>query len=139
MGTRATERKYWSPSYKKIVECILREYPILKESIVEYERDHYPSCTTVYEERIGRTYSEYISSTEQFGIRKADKELKVRRTEQALKILSEKEKRLIEVRYFDQNDPIDYAVCQQLGWSRSDYYRVKKRAIQKLALAMNII
>jgi ArpU family phage transcriptional regulator len=139
MGTRMIERTHRRPSYKKVVEHILREYPILKESIAEYERDHYPSCTTVYEERIGRTYNEYISSTEQFVVRKADKELQVRRIEQALKILSIKEKKLIEVRYFDQNDPIDYAVCQQLGCSRSDYYRVKKRAIHKLALAMNII
>jgi ArpU family phage transcriptional regulator len=139
MEISMTERKHGNRTYKKIVERILREYPILMKSIAEYELLHYPPCTTVYEERIGRSYSEYISSTEQFGVQKADKQLQVHRTEQALKILSAKEKKLIEARYFDQNDPIDYAVCHQLRWSRSDYYRVKKRAIQKLALAMNII
>jgi hypothetical protein len=115
MGTRTIERKHRRPVYKKLVEHILREYPILKESIAEYERDHYPSCTTVYEERIGRTYNEYISSTEQFGVRRADKQLQVRRTENALQILSVKERELIKLRYFSRNDPLDSFVCDQLG------------------------
>ncbi|MCH5586296.1 hypothetical protein MK805_15240 [Shimazuella sp. AN120528] len=131
--------QYRKPAYKKIVERMLREYPILKKSIVEYESYHYPSCITVYEERIGRSYNEYLSSTEQYGIRRADKQMKVRSVEQALKVLSIEERKLIEERYFDLNTPSDGMIYERLGWSKRNYYRIKKGALYTLATFLNFI
>ena len=65
---------YKKPAYRKRVEKILREYPILKkcseiEEQLEREGlgDMFPSLTSVYGEGIGG-YSEYRSDTERYAI-----------------------------------------------------------------------
>lgn len=108
----------------------------MKQSIV---LDDYPSCTPVYEERVGQVYSEFHSSTEKYALRKTEKQLQVQRIDNALQVLSEKERKLIEARYFDPNEPVDGWIYDQLGWSQASYYRVKRQAIYKLALALNMI
>jgi ArpU family phage transcriptional regulator len=130
---------YRKPTYKKLVERILREYPILKKSIDEVEPYLYPSCTTIYEERIGHAYREYTSSTEKYGIRKAEKKIQVAQIEKALEVLSSDELKLVEARYFYINVLSDSLVYDRLGWSKRNYYRIKSQAICKIALALNLI
>ncbi|OYD06111.1 hypothetical protein CHM34_18085 [Paludifilum halophilum] len=136
---------YRKPTYRKEVERILKEYPVLKVAVeTEQEAEKagaglYPSCTSSYEERVSGGYSEYQSSTERYGIRRASKQLKLRRIDQALLALDIDERLLVEERYFDQANPSDAIVYDCLGWSKRNYYRVKSRAFKKLAFALNLL
>ncbi|WP_212772317.1 ArpU family phage packaging/lysis transcriptional regulator [Polycladomyces abyssicola] len=49
------------------------------------------------------------------------------------------ERFLIENRYLNQSPVDDMIVCDELGWSKRTYYRIKKRALYKLAMALNLI
>lgn len=129
-------KKYKKPDYWRQVERLLRDYPILKLAI---EEDQIPSCTPIYEEKTSPEYSEYNSVTEKYAIRMAEKRIKVNKIEKALKVLTSDERKIIEMRYFSMNQPTDYTVCIELNWSKRTYYRVKKDAIRKLALFLNII
>ncbi|SMO54648.1 ArpU family phage packaging/lysis transcriptional regulator [Melghirimyces algeriensis] len=142
MGTALKEKtKYKKPTYRKEVERVLKEYPILKVAVeTEQEAEKvYPSCTLSYEERVNGGYSEYQSSTEKFGIRRANKCLKVKRIEKALTVLDLDERFIIDERYLKLNWVTDIQVYTQLGWSERNYYRIKERALWKLAVALNIL
>lgn len=142
----APKVKYKKPSYRKKVESILQEYPILKES-VELEKqlereglgDLLPSLTSTYGERVGG-YSEYRSDTEKFGIIRANKRTRIKVIETALQVLNLDERYLIEERYLKTKQMItDATVYESLGWSQRHYYRVKDQAMKKLAIVLNVV
>ncbi|MDQ0418478.1 ArpU family phage transcriptional regulator [Croceifilum oryzae] len=126
------------PSYRKEVERRLRKYPILKVA-VEDLKYQYPSCTSHYGEPMHGGQKEYISSTEKYAVQRAEKEMELKRIEQALKILNEDERQLVEERYFTRMRKNDEIVCDRIGWSKRSYYRVKKEAIDKVAYTLNLI
>lgn len=141
------EPVYRKPSYRKRVEKILLEYPILKESMEIEQRlereglgDLLPSLTSAYGERIGG-YSEYRSDTEKFGIMRANKWARIKVIESALQVLNLDERYLIEERYFDTERQLvtDITVYESLGWSPRHYYRVKNQAMRKLAMVLNVV
>jgi len=138
--------KYKKPSYRRQVERLLREYPVLKAAIEnerQLEREGlgnlFPSCTPLYEESVSRAYSEYQSTTERYAIIRATKMVRLQKIERALAVLDLDERFLIEKRYLDQSPADDRFVCDELGWSLRTYYRIKKRALNKLAMALNLI
>ncbi|AUS07413.1 hypothetical protein C1X05_00095 [Laceyella sacchari] len=129
--------KSWrKPEYRKQVERILRDYPILKLAI---EEEQLPSYIPVYQEKTSPLYSEYNSMTEKYAIRLADKKLQIMRIERALQALNSEERMIIEMRYFDLSRPTDNMVCIKLEWNKRTYYRLKNEALRKLALTLNII
>jgi ArpU family phage transcriptional regulator len=137
--------KYKKPSYRRQVERLLREYPVLKAAIEnerQLEREGlgnlFPSCTPLYESVSGG-YSEYQSTTERYAIIRATKMVRLQQIERALLVLNLDERYLIEKRYLDQTPADDMFVCDELGWSKRTYYRIKKRALDKLAMALNLI
>jgi ArpU family phage transcriptional regulator len=129
-------KRYKKPDYRKKVERMLREYPILKLAI---EEEQIPSCTPLYEERTSSAYSEYNSMTEKYAVRMADKKLQVKKLEKALQVLNLDERELVKTRYFDLAVLTDEAICEKLGWSKRSYYRIKRNALNKIALAMNLL
>jgi ArpU family phage transcriptional regulator len=138
--------KYKKPSYRRKVESILREYPVLKASIEnerQLEREGlgnlFPSCTPLYDELVSRGFSEYQSTTERYAIIRATKIVRLQQIERALAVLNLDERFLIEKRYLDQSPADDMIVCDELGWSKRTYYRIKRRALDKLAMALNFI
>lgn len=133
---RVPVKRYKKPDYRKQVEKLLRDYPILKLAI---EEEQITSCTPVYEERTSPAYSEYNSMTEKYAVRIADKKLQVKKVEKALQVLNLDEKELIKMRYFDLAVLTDEAICEKLGWSKRSYYRIKSRSIQKIAIALNLL
>lgn len=131
-----SDTRYRKPDYRKKVERLLLDYPILKLAVDEVEL---PSCTPMYEERTSPAYSGYHSTTEKCAIRMADKKLQIKRIDRALEVLSIDEREMVELRYFKLSYPTDEIICEQLGWSKRSYYRVKARTLRKLALALNLI
>ncbi|MBN2910788.1 DUF1492 domain-containing protein [Polycladomyces sp. WAk] len=139
--------KYKKPSYRRQVERLLREYPVLKAAIEnerQLEREGlgnlFPSCTPLYEESVSRGHSEYHqSTTELYAIIRATKMVRLQQIERALLVLNLDERYIIEKRYMDQSPADDMIVCDKLGWSKRTYYRIKRRALDKLAIALNLI
>ncbi|OYD06119.1 ArpU family phage packaging/lysis transcriptional regulator [Paludifilum halophilum] len=134
------ETTYRKPSYRKQVERLLRDYPVLKIAVENGEsKDLFPSCTPMYEERVSGGHKEYQSTTERYGVRRANKQLQVKRIEKALAILDLDERYLIEERYMKLSPPLDQEIQIRFSWSESTYRRIKRRALRKLAVALNIL
>lgn len=135
----------YKPTYRKEVERILKEYPVLKiaveadQAAEEAGAGLYPSCTSSYEERVSGGYSEYRSSTERYGIKRASKQLKLRWIEKALMVLDFDERFLVEERYMTLPNPRDKELQLRFSWSERQYRRIKAEAIRKLAVALNIL
>lgn len=130
--------------YVRKVERVLYEYPSLLAGIeneAELEKEGlgnlFPSLISSYEETIRG--SEISDPTGKFGTKRAEKDLKKRQIKRALAILSPDERKLIEAKYFDTSQPTDVNVYLEQGFSERDYYRVKDRALRKIATALNII
>ncbi|MEI7027565.1 ArpU family phage packaging/lysis transcriptional regulator [Paenibacillus sp. y28] len=58
--------------------------------------------------------------------------------ERAVSRLGRMERRIIELRYLDDEDVFDYQVCAELHLSESKFYRLKVAAMYKLALALRL-
>lgn len=58
--------------------------------------------------------------------------------QRALMVLRPEERRLIELRYLGEDTLYDYQVYNQMGVSDRTYKRLKKRAIKRLAIQLNI-
>jgi hypothetical protein len=67
--------KVWKkPLYRKIVEKSLRDYPMMKEAIQDREMtDLLPSCVPVYGEEMITGNSPFSSTTELYGIKRAER------------------------------------------------------------------
>lgn len=124
------------PPHIRELESKLLEYPVLRGKL-EVAKYDFPSCVASYKERVQGGPMEYTSSTERFGVKRAEHLEKVMKEiakiEVALEYLSDKEKTLIKEKYFDVEQPPDEIVFWRLGWSKRHYYRVKQYALEKLA------
>lgn len=141
---KAPKVKWKKPVYRKLVEKMLRDYPAMKEAIQDREMiDLLPSCVPVYgEEMISSGNSPFASSTERYGIKRAERRsweryLWVQKIEKAMILLDGDERMVIEKTYFDGLCAV--MVCYQLNMSERSYRRIKSRAIEKIALVLNLI
>jgi ArpU family phage transcriptional regulator len=75
----------------------------------------------------------------EFARMKERKLYKANAIKKGLASLTDKEKELIELKYFDPRNPIDYEVYQELGIKNTWYYKLKEQALNKMANALNII
>jgi len=130
--------------YHRQVERILYEYPSLLAAIeneAELEKEGlgnlFPSMIASYGE--GIRGSEISKPTESYAIRRAEKEVKVKQINRAFNALTTEEKNLLDKKYFDSSQPSDVRVCMENGYSERHYYRIKDRALRKVAIALNII
>lgn len=116
--------------YRKQVEDILKKYPLYKQAL---KFRLYPSVTMDYSiERVEGGEQEYQSSTEKYGIIRAEYSRLVEQVELMLSLLSDEERILIEQTYFLTNRlPIDI-VYERLNMSRRSYFRIKQQALDKI-------
>lgn len=118
--------------YRKQVEDVLRKYPLYKQAL---RFRLYPSVTMDYEtERVDGGEKEYASSTEKYGIIRAEYRQLVEQVDEMLEVLSDKEKKLIEQTYFKEK-PL---VWELLNLSRANYYIKRNEVLEKLAIMFNL-
>lgn len=140
MGTPAFMKKtYRKPSYQKQVEGILGRYRLVKQMMESGLYRDFPSLTPVYEERIGHGKSEYQSTTEEYGINRAEDSQLIRLVESGLALLTPSQRRIITERYLADPETTDYLVYYALKMSRRNYYRLKRRAIRTLAIVFGCV
>ena len=112
---------------RREVENMLEKYPSYKRSMEEL-----PSCVPSYEERVQGGESEFISSTEKYAFIRIERRRLVTDVELALSFLTDKEKKLIHLTYFQEDKPLINIVWQQLFMSKSTYYRQRDSILDKM-------
>lgn len=60
------------------------------------------------------------------------------RAERAINRLGERQRRLIQVRYMEDDDILDYHAAQELGFSERHYRRIKSVAIYRRRINIKI-
>lgn len=99
--------------------------------------DLFPSITAHYGE--GGGSGGVNSTTEKFGVMRADKKTKVEAIQRGLEALTYTERDLIHEKYFNPAQPKDAEVCHKIGVGTTTYYKFKEQALHKMAIALNII
>ncbi|WP_342566647.1 ArpU family phage packaging/lysis transcriptional regulator [Psychrobacillus sp. FSL K6-4046] len=83
------------------------------------------------------------SKTESSALKNVEYERKrekvLEKTINAVNKLSFKERSIITMKYFGEEEVYDYEVYTELHLSHRQYYRIKAAAFQKLAIAMDIV
>jgi ArpU family phage transcriptional regulator len=124
-----------------VIEKMLRQYPLFKKSLEEERKGVFLlflSLTPRY--RIEQVQGGKIgSTTERYGIKRADKRLLVEQVDSCLEVLNDEERRLVEEAYFCSVRPPMDIIYDKLGVSRPTYYRIRDRAFQKIAMLLNLI
>jgi hypothetical protein len=129
---------------KREIENMLRRYPLYKKAIEDGSlqrsmANYFPSCTSAYQERVNE-YSKWKSSTERYGIKRAEKYVLVKQVEMGLGVLTQEERKIIEVYYFQPDKwPGVVEFCDQYRLSEATYHRVKREALWKMAIVWNLI
>lgn len=129
------------PPYKRQVEELLRSYPTYRHWMNEKLKYEFPSGITSYEEGHGGR-SEYQSSTERYGIKRAEiynRTKEVQQVDSALRILNRDEKKIIEAYYFlsDEWPGVEVFIeKEKMCMGKTTYHKVKKGALEKLAFIL---
>ncbi|WP_325034718.1 ArpU family phage packaging/lysis transcriptional regulator [Lentibacillus sp. Marseille-P4043] len=124
---------------KKEVESSLEKYQMY---LLMDPEELQPKITQSFNLAPAAPNNQFHSSTEEIALKKVDQERK--RKEYLLKIqkavnrLSFKERSIIINRYLKDDDVYDYEVYNELGYSETNYYRIKSRAFYKLAFILRI-
>lgn len=125
-------------SYRKKVEQILRTYPLIKKRIERENAEKLPSCTTWYEENKVQETMGYSSTTEKYGILRAEQFKEIRPIEDALTVLSKGEREWVRESYFGVDTLSIDEICEKLGYSRRSYFRMKSEVLEKLAFVLGL-
>lgn len=100
------------------------------------------SITASYEERMHGRTNAIADPVAAAGGYNVDMEYKMKAMEEqldkALACLYELERGIIERRYLQSEEEMDFLVCQQLHLSERTYRRIKAKAIMKLALMLRL-
>lgn len=115
--------------YRKKVEAILRRYPLYKQAL---KFRLYPSVTMDYSERVQGGEQEYASSTEKYGIIRAQYRMIVEQVDAVMQLLTDEEKQVIKCTYFE---PVPFP-WEVIGWSRANYYNKRNSALEKMAIVL---
>lgn len=124
---------------KKTVESFLGKVRLYKQlGFIRKEANSTPS----YEPRLHGKTSNIYKSTEEVATKNIHNEQKImemfNEVNDALNKLDDKEKEIIRRRYLESDDIFDYEVYNDLNLSERKYYRVKAKAIIKLAIILSI-
>ncbi|MCZ8513465.1 ArpU family transcriptional regulator [Paenibacillus filicis] len=98
--------------------------------------------TAFYEAREHGTTNMLSNPTENIALWNVKKEERLReeqeQVEMAISMLGEVERQIIEKRYMVDDEVFDYNVIMEMHLSERKYYRLKLRAILKLAFALRL-
>jgi ArpU family phage transcriptional regulator len=124
---------------KEAVEAALEKYRMYMLTVPD---EFLPRVTQTYSLVPPSNTNAFYSSTESAAIKRADFERErdeyMEKIRRAVNKLSMKERELIIKRYMTLEEPYDYEVYNELGYSESKYYRIREQAFYKLAFALRI-
>lgn len=126
------------PDYRREVEAMLRSYAWMQQLVEEVNQYEIPSCTASYSDGI-RGYSEFVSSTEKYGIKRANNYYRSNLVSlrEAMRKLNFKERMVLQETYLHEEKQPVLDVCDRLGMKERSYYRIKREAIEKLAFFLD--
>lgn len=124
---------------RKAVEGILEQTRLYKQ--IGFIRRGMKS-TPSYEPRLHAQTNYVGKQAEDVAIWNVDTEKRMTETiekvDRAVNRLSKREKKIIQMRYFEDEDVYDYTVYNELGYSERQYYRIKSRVFYKIAFMLKI-
>lgn len=133
-------------TYVRRVERILYSFQAIMagmENEIELEREGlgnlFPAMVASYGGTGGGRPTEVSRPTEKYGILRAEKSLQVRQIQRALSALTNKERELVDNKYFDPYMPPDPEVYRKMGLGPTAFYQLKTQVLRKIATALNII
>jgi ArpU family phage transcriptional regulator len=134
----ASKARYRKPLYRKMIEQLLKQYPVFKKAIENRTQTvlsyYFSPNNPLYDSKKKVEYQPKTSKQ-----RRSRKNIQVTLIEEALRSLDIDERMLIEEVYFNPERVTVDVICERFGWSRRSYFRLKSRAIEKLACALNLI
>lgn len=109
---------------------------------IGYHPQHQASTTSRFQFTPPSRTNTITSSTESIAQKNVDEESRRRELVEgvweAVERLTEQERKIITMRYLEEDDTFDYIVWSEMNLSERKYYRLKARAFFKLALVLDI-
>ncbi|BDG80031.1 MULTISPECIES: ArpU family phage packaging/lysis transcriptional regulator [Bacillus] len=118
-------------------EKLLDQYRIY---LLQVPDDFLPKVTPTYSIVPPSITNEFHSSTEDAALKRLDWEIQrdkfLKRIQKAVNRLSQRERQIIFMLYMKPEEMYDYEVYAEIGMSQRSYYRVKAKALYRLAFAL---
>ena len=109
---------------------------------IGYHPQHQAGITARYQFTPPSRTNTFSSSTESIAQKNVDEERRRRELVEsvwaAVERLNEQERKIVTMRYLEDDDTFDYIVWSEMNLSERKYYRLKARAFFKLALMLDI-
>ncbi|MGG0047096.1 ArpU family phage packaging/lysis transcriptional regulator [Bacillus subtilis] len=122
---------------KARVEQLLNQYRLY---LLQVPDDFLPKVTSTYSIVPPSITNEFHSSTEDVALKRLDWEIQrdkfLKKIQRAVNRLSQRERQIIVMLYMQPEDMYDYEVYAEMGMSQRSYYRVKAKALYRLAFAL---
>ncbi|GAE31917.1 ArpU family phage packaging/lysis transcriptional regulator [Halalkalibacter hemicellulosilyticus] len=126
-------------SVKEAVESALERYQLY---VLLLDEDVMPKVTQSFSLIPPTKTNEFYSSTEHAAVENIEKKKQygeyIEQMRKAINKLSEQERAIIIQRYLTEGDTFDYQVYNELSLSERQYYRIKSKAIHKLAFILQL-
>ncbi|MEC1406606.1 ArpU family phage packaging/lysis transcriptional regulator [Bacillus halotolerans] len=108
--------------------------------LLQVPDDFLPKVTPTYSIVPPSITNEFHSSTEDAALKRLDWEIQrdkfLKRIQKAVNRLSQRERQIIFMLYMKPEEMYDYEVYAEIGMSQRSYYRVKAKALYRLAFAL---
>ncbi|MCY8310623.1 ArpU family transcriptional regulator [Bacillus vallismortis] len=118
-------------------EKLLDQYRLY---LLQVPDDFLPKVTPTYSIVPPSITNEFHSSTEDAALKRLDWEIQrdkfLKKIQRAVNRLSQRERQIIVMLYMQPEEMYDYEVYAEMGMSQRSYYRVKAKALYRLAFAL---
>ncbi len=118
-------------------EKLLDQYRLY---LLQVPDDFLPKVTPTYSIVPPSITNEFHSSTEEAALKRLDWEIQrdkfLKRIQRAVNRLSQRERQIIVMLYMQPEEMYDYEVYAEMDLSQRSYYRVKAKALYRLAFAL---
>ncbi|MCY7832307.1 ArpU family transcriptional regulator [Bacillus spizizenii] len=118
-------------------EKLLEQYQLY---LLQVPDDFLPKVTPTYSIVPPSLTNEFHSSTEDAALKRLDWEIQrdkfLKRIQRAVNRLSQRERQVIVMLYMQPEEMYDYEVYAEMDLSQRSYYRVKAKALYRLAFAL---
>ncbi|PJZ01122.1 ArpU family transcriptional regulator [Bacillus vallismortis] len=108
--------------------------------LLQVPDDLLPKVTPTYSIVPPSITNEFHSSTEEAALKRLDWEIQrdkfLKRIQRAVNRLSQRERQIIVMLYMQPEEMYDYEVYAEMDLSQRSYYRVKAKALYRLAFAL---
>ncbi|MCM3525260.1 ArpU family transcriptional regulator [Bacillus subtilis] len=122
---------------KSKAEKLLDQYRLY---LLQVPDNFLPKVTPTYSIVPPSITNEFRSSTEEAALKRLEWEIQrdkfLKRIQRAVNRLSQRERQIIVMLYMKLEEMYDYEVYAEMGLSQRSYYRVKAKALYRLAFAL---